>query len=177
VHNHPYPLPDGSVELRAQVWFFFRFVRSRFEAEFPDSVDNPAYVRVWTMLLDTNLRLAEAEDLRSLLHRFRKVPDGRRTTLKAALEAYRHVSRFVNESGVVTEYRRSPTRPSSIGVEVRKDLVCTFDPDTGHPRKPTETQLETAGNIAEAMAGAIATYLDTDREVAEEAKSRADADT
>ena len=27
VHNHPYFLPDGSIELRAQVWYFFHYLR------------------------------------------------------------------------------------------------------------------------------------------------------
>ena len=60
-------------------------------------------------------------------------------------------------------YRRSEDRPSSLGVEVRKDLVCTFDPETGRPRKPTPEQKDTARQIAEAMAGAISTFIETDR--------------
>lgn len=167
IHNHPYPLPDGSIEMRAQVWHFFRYLRLRFEAEHPDLADDPAYKRVWTMLQDTNLRLAEAEALRSFLHRFRRVHEEKRKNLIAALDAYRHVRRFLFEGTVITDYRRSGDRPSSLGIEVRKDLVCTFDPDTGRPQRPTPPQEQTAKYIAGAIAGAIATYIDTDREVYE----------
>ncbi len=163
VHNHPYLLPDGSIELRAQVWFFFRYLRRAFEAEHPGTREDPAYKQVWTMLLDTNLRLGEAEASRSFIHRFRKVSANAQTRLAPALEAYAKVRNFVNESDIVTSYRRSPDRPSSLGVEVRKDLVCTFDPKTGMPRKPTPEQRETARQIAEAMAGAISTFIETDR--------------
>ncbi|MEM9188986.1 MAG: N-formylglutamate amidohydrolase [Myxococcota bacterium] len=165
IHNHPYPLPDGSIELRSQIWFFFRYVRLRFVAERPETADDPAYERVWTMLLDTNLRLAEADALRGYLHRFRRVPGTSRAALEASVDAYHAICDYVRESRVVDAYRYSPDRPSSLGVEVRKDLVCTFDSETGWPKRPTEAQRETVRDIARAMAGAIATYFDTDREV------------
>lgn len=163
VHNHPYFLPDGSIELRAQVWYFFRYLRQAFQAERPRTADDPAYQQIWTMLLDTNLRLAEAEACRSFLHRFRRVSPKQQATLGPSLDAYRAVREFLHDSDVVTRYRRAVDRPSSLGVEVRKDLVCTFDAETGRPRKPTPEQAETAREIAEAMAGAISTFIDTDR--------------
>jgi hypothetical protein len=162
-HNHPYPVPDGSIEMRAQVWHFFRYLRQSFEEAYPATIGAPAYEAVWTMLLDTNLRLAEADAMRSVLHRFRRVPEERRAELSAALDAYRHVRRHRRESGVVTEFRRSPDRPSNLGIEVRKDLLCTFDPETGRPERPDAAQRETAQRIASAIAGAITTYIDTDR--------------
>jgi hypothetical protein len=163
VHNHPYFLPDGSIELRAQVWYFFRYLRQAFQAEHPETAEDPAYQLIWTMLLDTNLRLAEAEACRSFLHRFRRVSPKQQERLGPALDAYRAVRQFLQDSDVVTRYRRSADRPSSLGVEVRKDLVCTFDPETGRPRKPTPEQKDTARQIAEAMAGAISTFINTDR--------------
>ncbi len=120
------------------------------------------------MLLDTNLRLAEADALRGYLHRFRKVKGSERAHFRSALDAYQHVHRYLDTSGVVTEYRRSPERPSSMGIEIRKDLLCTFDPATGIPSRPDASQLETARQIARAIAGAISTYIDTDRRVYEE---------
>ncbi len=169
-HNHPYPVPDGSIEMRAQVWHFFRFLRERFERAHPDTVPLPAYASVWTLLLDTNLRLAEADALRSFLHRFRRISEQNRARLNEAVRAYRHVRTFLHESGVVGDYRRSPERPSSLGIEIRKDLVCSLDPVTGHPRRPNAAQRRTAERIADAIAGAIATYIDTDRPVYEKTR-------
>lgn len=166
-HNHPYALPDGSIEVRAQVWHFFRFLQRHFEAAHPDCAEDPAYQRVWTTLQDTNLRLAEAEALRSFLHRFRRIEEYQRKEMLAALAAYQHVHRYVKESTVVVDYRRSPERPSSIGIEVRKDLVMTIDPETGRPRPPTEEQREVVVRIAKAIAGSVRTYFDTDRQVYE----------
>ena len=140
-------------------------MKRRFEEAHADTVGKPGYERVWTMLLDTNLRLQEAEELRSYLHRFRRVYGARRAELGQALEAYRHVRRYVEESDVVMDYRRNAERPSSLGIEIRKDLVCTFDPETGVPHEPGPEQIETARKIASAIAGAVATYIDTDRPV------------
>jgi hypothetical protein len=165
-HNHPYALPDGCIEMRSQVWHFFRYVQRRFEAEHPEHAGDPAYARVFTMLTDTNLRLTEAEELRSFLHRFRRPPEDRRPELLAALAAYEQVAAFVRGSSVIADYRRSPMRPSSIVIEVRKDLVCSFDA-AGLPLPPNEKQLAVARKIAQAIAGAIHTYFSTDRQVYE----------
>ena len=164
-HNHPYALPDGSVEMRSQVWHFFRFLRRRFEQKYPETVGNPDYERVFTMLCDTNLRLAEAEALRSFLHRFRRVSDERREAMTRALTAYEHIHDFLQRSTVVKDYRRSPQRPSSVGLEVRKDLVASFDPETGLPLPTSPEQRRVAQQIAHAIAGSIKTYFETDREV------------
>ncbi|MFK7990672.1 MAG: N-formylglutamate amidohydrolase [Sandaracinaceae bacterium] len=169
IHNHPYALPDGSIEMRAQVWHYFQFLRRRFEQAFPETVGEAPYERVFMMLADTNLRLAEAEELRSFLHRFRRVDDHRRGPLLEAHDAYQHVARFVRDSTVVQDYRRSPERPSSVGIEVRKDLVCTFDPETGMPLPTSPDQRLVARQIATAIASSIATYFETDREVYETA--------
>jgi len=166
IHNHPYPIPNGSIELRSQVWFFFRYLRERLEADNPSTIADPPYQHAWTMLLDTNLRLHEAEILRSFLHRFRKAPPDEVAKLNAALAAYQHIREFLHQSTVVQDYRRSPDRPSSLGIEVRKDLVCTFDEETGRPRKPTSEQQDVARLIAQAIARAIHTYVTEDREVA-----------
>lgn len=163
-HNHPYSMPDGSIEVRAQVWHFFRHLRRKFERAHPETVQAPSYARVWTLLLDTNLRLAEAETFRGFLHRFRKVPADQLAGMNAALEAYRHVRDFMRDNDVAREFRRSPNRPSSLGLEIRKDLVCTFDPSNGGPQKPTAEQKACAHRIAQAIAGAIATYIEHDRE-------------
>jgi len=164
IHNHPYSLPDGCIEVRAQVWFFFRYLREKFQEAFPETRSEQAYELVWLMLLDTNLRLQQAEALRSLLHRFRKVTTEKSDLFSAALEAYRHVRRFMRSSTVVRDYRRWPNRPGSIGIEVRKDLVCTVDPSTDRPTHISPEQRETARQIACAMAAAVKTYVEQDRD-------------
>jgi hypothetical protein len=60
--------------------------------------------------------------------------------------------------------RRSHDRPSSLGIEVRKDLVCNFDRHSGRPTPTTDAQLEQAAFIGRTIAGAIATYFETDRQ-------------
>jgi hypothetical protein len=161
-HNHPYTLPEGCLEVRAQVWFFFDFLRKKFEAEHPGTVGDAAYELVWMMLLNTNLRLAQADALRSYLHRYRRLerPDVER--YNAARIAYEKVTAFLEGSNVIDEFRLSKERPSSFGLEIRKDLVCSFDKQTGKPLPRTAEQEAKARLIGDVLANAIKTYLDTD---------------
>ncbi len=161
--NHPYPLPEGSIEVRAQVWSFFRFVRERFERDHPGSVEDEAMGMVWKMLLDTNLRDAESEALRGYLHRYRRPSSpAQRNSFHRAREAYQRVRRFIDESDVVSDYRRAPFRPSNLAIEVRKDLLVDFDAE-GRPLPATPDQEALARDVAEVMARAIETFLETDR--------------
>ncbi|MCA9618282.1 MAG: hypothetical protein KC731_04655, partial [Myxococcales bacterium] len=162
-HNHPYPLPEGSMEVRAQVWFFFDYLRSRFEEVYPETRGEEAYERVWTMLLNTNLRLQEAEMLRSYLHRYRRVEEADLPRFHAARFAYEKIERFLEGSDAIIAFRRSKNRPSSLGLEVRKDLVCGFD-ETRRPTPANEAQRETATLIGRTIAQAIKTYFETDLE-------------
>lgn len=159
-HNYPYLLPDGSVEVRSQVWSFFRFAREVFDNAFPETVTEPAYVRVWHMLLDTNLRSSESEVLRSYLHAFRRVPLEREAEFAAASQAYDHIAEFLSRDQfqIAEMYRHSSTRPSALGIEVRKDLVFEFD-DKGQPVAPKEDE---ASKIASHIARAIKIYFSKD---------------
>lgn len=163
-HNHPYLLPDGSLEVRTQVWYFFRFLRERFETEFPDARENEEFEMVWTMLLNTNLRLAESDALKGYFDRFRVVGPARRDRFRAARAAYEQLSDWVRDSDIVTEYRRSRTRPSSLALEVRKDLLVRFDPETGRPLPLEDRSREIARQVADVFAEAIRTYFETDRD-------------
>ncbi len=159
-HNYPYCLPEGSIEVRSQVWFYFNYLRRRFLAQYPETEGLPGYRRVWAMLMDTNLRSTESEALRSHLHMFRRAPPGREAEFRAARDAYRAVCAFVREHPrIVNEYRFSPERPSSLGIEVRKDLVWEFD-----GQRPVRPRPENARAIAESLAEAIAIYLSQDRD-------------
>lgn len=162
--NHPYPLPNGSLEVRALVWYFFTYLRKRFEAAYPQTREEPAFDILWTMLLNTNLRSAESEALRGFLHRFRRVARGQRARFERARKAYEQIAEFVLEADIVRAYRRSPDRPSCFGIEVRKDLVCHIDHATGHPEKRTADNEENALRVARLIAEAIHIYFTTDRE-------------
>jgi hypothetical protein len=162
-HNHPYPIPEGAMEVRAQVWYFFAYLRLRFEEVFSDTRKDPAYQLVWLMLLNTNLRLAEAEALRSYLHRYRRIFGAEKTKFEDARVAYEMISQFLDNSNVIMDFRGSPERPSSLGLEVRKDLVCSFDAD-GRPLPASEEQIEIATLIGNTIAEAIAIFFETDRQ-------------
>lgn len=162
-HNQPYPLPEGSIEVRAQVWFFFRYLQQRFEEAHPESKGRDDFNLVWAMLLNTNQRSHEAEAFRGWLHRYRRVSDAEERRFEKAREAYEEVRAFLNESSTVQDYRSSRQRPSSLGIEVRKDLLFSFDKITGQPLPPSEEHKARAKNIAEVIAGALQTYFETDR--------------
>jgi hypothetical protein len=152
-HNYPYALPEGSPEVRHQVWCFFDWLQERFEAEEPGTVGDPAYEWVWELLKDTNLRSPRAVALRSFLHMYRRPIAGREAEYAAAERAYHHVRGFLHADGgaMVREYRLQPVRPMAFGIEVRKDLLWEFD-EAGHPLQPApERGLEVADRIADAL--------------------------
>lgn len=158
-HNYPYCLPEGSIEVRSQVWFYFNYLRRRFLEEHGTTEGLPGYRRVWAMLMDTNLRSTESEALRSHIHMFRRAPAGRAAEFRAARDAYAHIQTFVDQNPqIVDQYRFSPERPSSLGIEVRKDLVWEFD-----GLKPIRPRPDNARAIAESLAEAISMYLREDR--------------
>ena len=160
-HNYPYTLPDGSIEVRAQVWSFFRFLRRRFEEAFPLSTAEHGFALVWHMLLDTNLRSAESEMLRSYLHMFRRVAKSAEADFAAASQAYQRVADFLNGDydRLLLEYRRAPERLSSLGIEVRKDLVFDFE----NERRPIAPRLDTADQVTTTFARGLHQYFTDDR--------------
>ena len=115
---------------------------------------------VWTMLFDTNLRSAESQALRSYLHMYRRAPEGDEELFKAAREEYERVSEFLrrNRDHLVKTYRDADYRPSTILVEVRKDLVFNFEKG-----RPTEPRWDNARIIARKIALAIEQYLSLDK--------------
>ncbi|MCO4764269.1 MAG: hypothetical protein KC502_22345 [Myxococcales bacterium] len=161
-HNYPYTLPDGSIEVRSQVWAFFRFLRRKFEDEHPDTALQTGYELAWKMLCDTNLRSTTSEALRSYLYMYRKPPPGQEGEFAAAQRAYQHIQRFLmkDHTELVIGYRKSPERLSSLGLEVRKDLVYKFD-RTG--RVPLEPKPDAADKVGKVLAQAIYTYLSSDK--------------
>ncbi len=162
-HNYPYSLPAGCLEVRAQVWLFFKYLRERFESEHAETREDPAYMLVWRMLMNTNLRYQEGATLFGYLHRYRRVKKKERASFEAAGRAYAHIERFLEQSSCLRDFRRSRDRPSSLGLEVRKDLVCTLD-EAGQPQPRGEEQTNRAKMIGEVIAKAVGTFLETDRQ-------------
>jgi hypothetical protein len=160
-HNYPYSLPEGSLEVRAQVWSFFVQLRQLFEAAFPETSGQRPYQLAWDMLMDTNLRNAESEMLRSYLHMYRRVPPQSEPLFQAARDAYIEIGQFLHHDRgrFVAEVRDSPDRLNSIGIEVRKDLLWEID-ERGRPVQPLPAA---ARQIADGIAEGVVTYLEHDR--------------
>jgi len=161
--NHPYALPEGSVEVRSQVWFFFDTVRREYELAHPQTKTDDAHGLVWTMLLNTNLRLGQAEALRGHLQRYRRPEPGQEDLFARAVRAYETIGAFIASAEIVTKFRRAPERPSSLALEVRKDLVCEMSKDGLAPASPSPAMKDRARKIGEIMAAAVARYFATDR--------------
>jgi len=199
--NHPYSMPDGCVEIRSQVWYFFKFLQRRFEevqnAIVKDGVSGLSkndFERVWSMLLDTTLRHTESASLRSYIHEHRVPGDRARVEeFQRYLRAYEAIVEFRNReipgksgrAAVVDEYRLIADRPSSLGLEVRKDLVWKYhDPvDDLDPRRigwqrplldPSAVIEDNIRRIARLIAAGIREYLVEDKPKKKKAKELVD---
>jgi hypothetical protein len=159
-HNHPYCLPDGSFEIRSQPWFFFQHLRDLFEADHPDTSDQPQFDMVWGMLLNTNLRRGDSDALSGYLHRYRPPPTGRAASFENARTAYETIADYLTarRRSLVDGYRNSRDRVSTLSIEIRKDLVWRFDGSA--PVGPLD---DNARQLASILAAAVATYLREDR--------------
>jgi len=164
-HNYPYLMPEGSVEFRAQVWFFFDYLRQRFITAHPEKVSDPAYQRIWEMLLDTNLRSARSAALRSYLHLFRTVLPHQAALYRSSRTAYNHIERFLYENDIANEYRTLPQRPGALAIEVRKDLVWNFHDDACRQPVlgPQGARWQNIERVTSEIARAICIYLCDDR--------------
>lgn len=162
-HNYPYLLPEGSLEVRYQVWAFFRALRDEFENTFPETAADPSYEMVWQMLFDTNLRSSDSEALRSYMHMYRRPPAGREEEFGTAEDAYEHVEAFCeDQADFIERYRFSRRRTSSIAIEVRKDIAC----ELGLDGKPTAVKWKNIELIGDTLADAVSTYFRLDHDVA-----------
>jgi len=159
-HNYPYCLPDGSLEIRCQPWFFFRRLRMHYERAKPETAADPAHQQVWAMLRNTNLRGAEAHALFGYLHHFHEAPPDQRDAFEAARLAHESIAQHLEaHEAVIHAYRFAEDRTSALTIEVRKDLVWRFDED-GHPLGPRDDGARELGRL---LAQGIGTYLREDR--------------
>lgn len=159
-NNYPYLLPEGAMEVRHQVWRFFDWLHKKFTLEFPDTRQDPAYTAVWRMLQDTNFRSAESAALRSIIHLYRRAYTNKASLYNRSLEAYHHIRTYLNANPTLIQaYRFDPMRCMSLGIEVRKDMVWTFD-DNGNPVAPRFDQVNRIGDL---IANALIQYFTVDR--------------
>lgn len=159
--NYPYVMPDGSLEIRAQVWFFFRHLRGAFEEACPETADSEAYSMVWKMLHDVARRSSSCEHLRGFLHDFRDPPPGQAALFVQCRAAYERIASFLDRhrAELVDVYRHSRDRPSCIGIEIRKDLLV--DMDEHHRFAGFRPDAEVvAAEIARGIAPAVRDFLD-----------------
>ncbi len=158
--NYPYIMPEGSVEIRAQVWLFFCYLRREFLRAFPAAHDQPAFQRVWQLLLDVIRRSTDAERLRGYLHRYREPPRDSRELFAEARRAYGEVKRFLaeNRDDLLAGYRFSGERTSCLGIEVRKDLLCEMDRQAGAVSLRADAE-QTASRIAGCIAPSVRSFL------------------
>lgn len=153
-HNFPYSFPSGSVEVRAQIWTFFQYLKEIFTKENPDTKEIDSYKNIWRMFLDTNLRDGDSEIYRSFIHKYRTPPKGYEQKCSEALAAYHDVQGFLqkNELKILNDYRNDKSRFNSIAIEVRKDFIWDFE-EMG----PIDENVE---KVATHFANAINTYFE-----------------
>jgi hypothetical protein len=156
--NYPYSFPDGSIEIRAQVWLFFQYARRLFLERYPEREGRPHYQRVWEMLLNTSHRRAESEVLFGYLHRFRRPSHGAGAEMAASRRAYEAIRDFMHSEDLAQRYLTAPERVNILGIEVRKDLVWCFE--DGEPVGPDE---DSAKQIAHRIAQGVRAYFRHDR--------------
>lgn len=162
--NSPYLLPDGSVEIRVQIWLFVQFLRQRYEAsERARHRGTREYAAIWNMLANTNRRSAEATSLREQLHGSARVPRSQDLDFPKLQETYDDVRAFLEESEgrLVWEYRFSPERMSAIIVEVRRDFILEMEGPPGYER-PVRVRADRVEEIGAKIAEAVRGYLQED---------------
>ena len=171
--NYPYVMPVGSLEIRAQVWFFFHHLQRHFEEAFPETRKSLAHGLVWSMLHDVIRRSWEGELLRGYLHRYREAPLHAQDLFAEARKAYFGIRDFLaaHRDELVDAYRYSAARPSCLGIEVRKDLLCEIDPGSRGVRLRSGAE-SVARDMARCIARAVRRYLER-----EEARPTAPART
>ncbi len=158
--DYPYLMPEGSVEIRAQVWFFFRHLRKAFTEAHPETYDKAEYLRIWELLQDVTRRSADCERLRAYLHRYRDAPPGFEALFTKARHAYGEIKDFLhrNHHTLVEDYRFSKERASCLGIEVRKDQLSVLGErnEVLGPREDAEVR---AREIADVIAMSIRTHF------------------
>ena len=162
--NFPYLLPDGSVELRSQVWYYFQHLRRHFEAGpgYADVDTESAFELVWAMLMDTNARSSASLAFREYVHAFRRAPRGLEPYFDRGRGAYDILRAYLRDhwKELVDDYRYSKFRPSSLAIEIRKDYLWELE----HGR-PTALYVDRARRAVEGIAEGIREYLHTDLEL------------
>ncbi len=161
--NRPYDLHEGSVELRAQGRFFFRYLRRRFEAAFAKKGESASHRWAWAMLADIARRSSASRVLDGFVHRSRPAPAGLEWTCAGGRRAYREIADFLtaHRAELLSDYRFVHDRPSTLAIEVRKDLLCELDNDGAVAGLRLDAQ-HVARDLARRLATAVAAYVRKD---------------
>ena len=159
-NNYPYLLPEGAMEVRHQVWRFFDWLHKKFTQTFQIQDKTQHTPPFGVCYKDTNFRSAESAALRSIIHLYRRAYTNKASLYNRSLDAYHHIRTYLNANQhLIKGFRFDPMRCMSLGIEVRKDLVWTFDKN-GNPIEPRFDQVN---RIADLIATALVQYFTEDR--------------
>ncbi|MEM9554124.1 MAG: N-formylglutamate amidohydrolase [Acidobacteriota bacterium] len=149
---YPYTMPEGSMEIRAIAWSWFRHLRACFTAARPDRSHEPMHPRVWQMLLDVTRRGDGCDLLREAIHCGTPIPGGAGHAIDARA-AYDEIRDFAerHQDDLLASFSASADRFDCLGLEVRKDLLSDLGDDGELPRP-----LPDADTVADQIAVPIA---------------------
>ncbi|KAA3606080.1 MAG: hypothetical protein DWQ01_17955 [Planctomycetota bacterium] len=176
--NFPYTLPEGSLEMRTQVWLFFRYLRHHYQpGPRAEEAGEAAQEAVWKMLFNTNRGHMETQVLWSYLHEFKRIPEG--FTLENGVRpsqaeaVYQDIQLFLRDRrpDLIPNYRYTTHRPSSLAIEVRKDWLFEGFHD-GEEFKGQSLREDRLQDLTDALAEALRHYLDQDLPEREQQEDR-----
>ncbi len=161
--NRPYDLHEGSVELRAQGRFFFRYLRRRFREAFSEAGESASHRWAWAMLADVAQRSPASRVLDGYVHGSRPAPAGLEWACAGGRRAYREIAGFLaaHRAELLRDYSFVHDRPSTLAIEVRKDLLCELD-NSGAVAGPRLDAQHVARDLARRLAIAVAAYVRRD---------------
>lgn len=144
VSDKPYMLPEGSVEMRIQVWLWFQYLRACFEEQARDDYENllgdtdvikgdyDGYKKYWTTVMNPTAIRPTTRVIAAFLEGKLNESGNLGVDLQSARKIHRAVSDFFkrskkHKSGLPTilgKYQYDAYRPSCIAIEIRKDAIC-----------------------------------------------------
>ena len=145
VSDRPYKLPEGSVQMRTQVWLWFKYLRACFETQANEvaerlrkDVGEEDYHDYWQSLLNPNAVRSKTGLIRDLVEgRVIKLEE-EESHLWSVRDVDEAVCHFLDSAPkrkddiapiLLREYQYDAFRPSCLVIEIRKDAVCRMHPE------------------------------------------------